>query len=166
VTTTEICDMMMGGIFPADGARFDAVIESRVPYVISCGALDMVNFGPRDSVPGHYAGRKLHAHNPQVTLMRTTPEENARMAEWIAAKLNRMEGQVRLLIPEGGVSALDMPGQPFHDPKADAALFDTLSARVVQTEKRRVQRLPLAVNDPAFAAALVEAWRDAVRVSA
>jgi uncharacterized protein (UPF0261 family) len=91
--------------------------------------------------------------------MRTTPDENARMAEWIAAKLNRMEGEVRLLIPEGGVSALDAPGQAFHDPLADQALFDTLAARVVQTERRRVIRLPYAVNDPPFAAALAAAFQ-------
>src|SRR6185437_10791891 len=99
-TTTEICDMMMGGIFPADETRFDAVIRTRIPCVVSCGALDMVNFGGMDTVPTRYHGRRLHVHNPQITLMRTTVEENARMGEWIAAKLNRMEGEVRLVIPE------------------------------------------------------------------
>ena len=159
VTTTEICDMMMGGIFPADKTRFDAIIRTRIPYVVSCGALDMVNFGALDSVPGDFRRRTLHAHNPQVTLMRTTAEENVRMAEWIAAKLNAMDGPVRLLIPGGGVSALDAPGQPFHDPEADAALFDTLIARVVTTPARRIVRLPHAINDPAFAAALVDAFQ-------
>jgi uncharacterized protein (UPF0261 family) len=158
VTTTEVCDLLMGGIFPADEARFEAIIRERIPYVVSCGALDMVNFGPLDSVPERYRGRKLHVHNAQVTLMRTTVEENVRMAEWIAARINRMDGPVRLLIPEGGVSALDLPGQPFHDPAADKALFDTLSQRIVPTASRRVERLPWSINDPQFAAALVAAF--------
>jgi uncharacterized protein (UPF0261 family) len=154
-----VCDMMMGGIFPADETRFDAVARTRVPYVASCGALDMVNFGERASVPPAFQGRLLYEHNPQVTLMRTTAEENRRMARWIAAKLNRMEGEVRVLIPEGGVSALDAPGQAFHDPHADQALFDTLEAELVQTARRRLERLPHGINDPAFAAALVDRFR-------
>jgi uncharacterized protein (UPF0261 family) len=111
-------------------------------------------------VPGQYRDRRLYVHNPQVTLMRTTPEENVRMAEWIAARINRMQGPVRLLIPEGGVSALDVPGQPFHDPVADKALFDTLSARIVTTSSRHVTRLPHAINDPQFSAALVAAFHE------
>ena len=161
ITTTEVCDLLMGGIFPADATRFEAIIRTRIPYVVSCGALDMVNFGPLASVPERYKNRKLHVHNPQVTLMRTTPEENVRMAEWIAERLNRMEGFVRLLIPEGGVSAIDVPGQPFHDPAADKALFDTLTERVIVTRSRHVVRLPYAINDPAFAQALVAAFHDA-----
>ena len=159
-TTTEICDLLMGGIFPADETRFDAIIRTRIPYVVSCGALDMVNFGAADTVPQRYRGRHFHVHNPQVTLMRTTAEENVRMAEWIAAKINRMDGPVRLLIPEGGVSAIDVPGQPFHDPEADGALFDTLTARITTTPSRRVTRLPWAINDPRFSAALVAAFRE------
>jgi len=160
VTTTEICDMMMGGIFAADATRFDAIIRTRIPYVVSCGALDMVNFGAMETVPEQYRGRTLYVHNPQVTLMRTTAEENRRMAEWIAAKINRMDGDVRLLIPAGGVSMIDAPGQPFYDPHADAALFDTLQSRIVATPSRQVIRLPHAVNDPAFVAALVAAFHE------
>ena len=159
-TTTEVCDLLMGGIFPAGEDRFESVIRTRIPYVVSCGALDMVNFGPRASVPARYDGRTFHIHNPQVTLMRTTPEENRRMAEWIAARLNRMEGKVRLLLPEGGVSAIDVPGQPFHDADADTALFDTLTQRVVQTGRRRIIRVPYPINAPEFSAALVAAYRD------
>ena len=110
LTTTEICDMMMDGVFAADEDRFGAFIRSRVPYVGSVGALDMVNFGAPDTVPSKYRGRTFVEHNPQVTLMRTTPEENRRMGEWIVGRLNQMEGPVRFLIPEGGVSALDAPG--------------------------------------------------------
>ena len=158
-TTTEVCDMMMGGIFPADETRFDAVARTRIPYVVSCGALDMVNFAAMDTVPERYRGRRLHAHNPQITLMRTTAEENARMGAWIAAKLNAMEGEVRLLIPEGGVSAMDVPGGAFHDPGADQALFTALREGVKETPRRRVVSLPHAINDPPFAAALVDAYR-------
>ena len=133
----------MGGIFPADEMRFDAIVRTRIPYVVSCGALDMVNFGPLETVPERYRGRQLYVHNPQVTLMRTTPDENVRMAEWIAAQINRMQGPVRLLIPEGGVSALDVPGQPFHDPTPTRRCSTTLSTRIVATPSRRVTRLPL-----------------------
>ena len=107
----------MGGVFPATDDRFGAIIRSRVPYVGSVGALDMVNFGAPDTIPERYRGRKLHVHNPQVTLMRTTPEENERMGRWIGERLNQMDGPVRFFLPEGGVSALDAPGQPFWDPE-------------------------------------------------
>ena len=101
----------MGGVFSAGEDRFGAIIRTRLPYVGSCGALDMVNFGPMDTVPERYRSRNLYEHNPQVTLMRTTAEENERMGRWIGERLNRMEGPVRFLIPEGGVSLLDQPGQ-------------------------------------------------------
>jgi uncharacterized protein (UPF0261 family) len=160
VTTTEVCDLLMGGVFSAGEDRLGAIIRTGVPYVGSCGALDMVNFGAMESVPERYRGRNLYVHNPQVTLMRTTPEENVRMGEWIALRLNRMQGPVRFFLPEGGVSLLDAPGQPFHDPAADAALFDTLEAKVVASANRRLVRLPGNVNDPAFARALVTAFRE------
>ncbi|MBV8914639.1 MAG: Tm-1-like ATP-binding domain-containing protein, partial [Acetobacteraceae bacterium] len=118
-----------------------------------------VNFAAPETVPEHYRGRTLYRHNPQITLMRTTLEENVRMAKWIAAKLNQMEGEVRLLIPAGGVSAIDVPGQPFHDPAADQALFDTLEQRVQATPRRQVHRLPYAINDPEFAEALAASFR-------
>jgi uncharacterized protein (UPF0261 family) len=160
VTTTELCDLLMGGVFSAGDDRLGAIIRTRVPYVGACGALDMVNFGAMDSVPERYRGRNLYVHNPQVTLMRTTPEENVRMGKWLAARLNRMEGPVRFFLPEGGVSMIDAPGEPFHDPEADRALFDTLEAEVVQSANRKLVRLPGNVNDPAFAAALVTAFRE------
>jgi uncharacterized protein (UPF0261 family) len=159
VTTTEICDMMMGGVFPATEDRFGAVIRARLPYVGSVGALDMVNFGVPETVPERYQGRTFYPHNPQVTLMRTTAEENERMGRWIGERLNRMEASVRFLLPEGGVSALDAPGQPFHDPAADAALFKALEQTVRRTSSRQLVRLPYHINDPQFAAALVEAFR-------
>jgi uncharacterized protein (UPF0261 family) len=160
VTTTEVCDLLMGGVFSAGEDRLGAIIRTRVPYVGACGALDMVNFGAMATVPERYRGRNLYVHNPQVTLMRTTPEENLRMGMWIAARLNRMEGPVRFFLPEGGVSLIDAPGMPFHDPEADRALFDTLEAKVVTSANRKLVRLPGNVNDEAFAAALVAAFRE------
>ena len=158
VTTTEVCDLLMGGVFPAGEDRFGAAIRTRAPCVGACGALDMVNFGPYDTVPERYRGRNLYRHNPQITLMRTTAEENARMGRWIGERLNRMDGPVRFFLPEGGVSQLDAPGQPFHDPAADAALFAALEETVRQTGTRRLVRLPHHINDPAFSEALVAAF--------
>jgi uncharacterized protein (UPF0261 family)/ABC-type branched-subunit amino acid transport system ATPase component len=158
ITTTEICDMMMGGVFAADEDRFGAFIRTGIPWVGSVGALDMVNFGPRDTVPEKYRARTFVEHNPQVTLMRTTADENRRMGEWIANRINRMDGPVRFLIPEGGVSALDAPGQPFQDPEADRALFEAIVAGVRETANRRLHRLPCHINDPAFAQAAVDAF--------
>lgn len=159
LTTTEICDLLMGGVFPATEDRFGAIIRSRVPYVGSVGALDMVNFGAPETIPERYRGRKFHVHNPQVTLMRTTAEENERMGRWIAERLNQMDGPVRFFLPEGGVSALDARGQPFWDPDADSALFRTLERTVRQTGNRQLIRVPKNINDPEFAAAIVSAFR-------
>lgn len=159
VTTTEICDMMMGGIYAATEDRFGAMIRARMPYVGACGALDMVNFGAPDTVPERYRDRLFYEHNPQVTLMRTTAEENARMGRWIGERLNLMDAPVRFFLPEGGVSALDAPGQAFHDPAADTALFQALESTVLQTATRRLIRLPHNVNDPEFSAAMVAEFR-------
>src|SRR3546814_1313098 len=103
LTTTEVCDMMMGGVFPADADRFGAFIRTRLPYVGSVGALDLVNFAPRDTLPQQYPGRTFVEHNPQEPLMRTTVEANARMGEWSVGRLKRMEGTARLQLTEGGV---------------------------------------------------------------
>jgi uncharacterized protein (UPF0261 family)/ABC-type branched-subunit amino acid transport system ATPase component len=162
-TTTEVADHLMGGVFSAGEERFDAIIRSHLPYVGSCGALDMVNFFAMDTVPAQYRGRNLYVHNPNVTLMRTTPEENAAMGRWIGEKLNRMDGPVRFLMPEGGVSLLDMPGKPFHDPAADRALFAALEQTVRATANRRLMRLPYNINDPLFAEALVKSFREIAR---
>jgi len=151
-------------VFHATGtagpARLDVFARRELPYVGSCGALDMVNFGAWDTVPERFRGRKLYRHNPAVTLMRTTPEECRAIGAFIAAKLNAMRGPVRFLIPEGGVSAIDKPGQPFHDPEADRALFAAIEQDFRSGPQRRLQRLPLHINDEAFADALVAAWHD------
>jgi uncharacterized protein (UPF0261 family)/energy-coupling factor transporter ATP-binding protein EcfA2 len=159
LTTTELCDLLFGGVFPATEDRLGAVIRTRLPYIGSVGALDMVNFGPPETVPDRYRNRLFYRHNPQVTLMRTTVEENAQMGRWLGERLNRMEGQVRFFLPEGGVSALDAPGKPFDDPAARRALFAALEGTVRQTASRQLIRVAHNINDPAFAGAVVAAFR-------
>ncbi len=163
ITTTEVADYLLGGVLPCTEDRFGAIARTKVPYVVSCGALDMVNFWAMDTVPEKFRARNLYKHNPQVTLMRTTAEENKRFGEWIAHKLNECEGPVRLLIPEGGVSAIDAPGKPFHDPDADRALFAALEGNINQTPQRRVIRLPLHINDVKFSQALAQNFREIAR---
>lgn len=159
ITTTEVADEIAGGVFPAGPNRFDALLRAQIPLVLSLGAVDMVNFGAIDTVPERYRGRKLHVHNAQVTLMRTTPDENRQIARWIADKLNQSTAPVTLLIPEGGVSLLDAPGQPFHDPEADRALFEELEAYLQSTGTRRIVRVPHHINDPEFARALIDEFQ-------
>lgn len=165
VTTTAVADEVVGGVLACGPHRFEAILDARVPYVLSVGALDMVNFGAKETVPSKFAGRRLHAHNAQVTLMRTTPEENRQFARWIADKLNRSTAPLTLLIPEHGVSAIDAVGQPFHDPFADAALFEELERVMQPMPQCRIKRLPLHINDPAFAVALVEEFQTLARVA-
>ena len=160
ITTTEIADLLCGGILSAGEDRLGAFIRTTVPYVGSVGALDMVNFGPRESVPARFEGRVLYSHNAQVTLMRTTPAENAAIGRWIADRLNRMQGPVRFLLPLGGVSLIDLPGMPFHDRQADEALFSALRGAFAPGPDRRLVETPFAINDPGFADALVEAFLD------
>ena len=158
VTTTEVCDLLVGGVLPATEDRFGAVIRTRAPYVGACGALDMVNFGARDTVPDRFRDRNLYTHNPQVTLMRTTAEESMRIGRWIGERLNRMDGPVRFFLPEGGLSQLDAPGQAFHDPAANAALFRALEETVRPSGTRQLVRSPHHINDSAFGDALIDAF--------
>jgi uncharacterized protein (UPF0261 family) len=163
VTTTEIADEIGGGVLSAGPGRLDVFARRALPYVGSCGALDMVNFGAWDSVPERLRGRRLYRHNPTVTLMRTSADECRAIGAFIGAKLNAMAGPVRFLIPEGGVSAIDKPGQPFHDPDADRALFTAIEQAFRAGADRQLIRLPHHINDDAFADALVAAWHDAAR---
>jgi uncharacterized protein (UPF0261 family) len=156
ITTTEVADEVVGGILPCGPGRFEAILDARIPFVLSVGALDMVNFGALETVPERFRGRLLHVHNAQVTLMRTTADENRRCARWIAGKLNRARSPFSILIPENGISALDASGQPFHDPDADAALFDELELAVATGSGRLIRRLPLHINEPLFARELVK----------
>lgn len=162
LTTTEVPDHLFGGVFPCTEDRFGATIRTRLPYVGSVGAVDMVNFGAKDTVPARFASRNLYVHNPQVTLMRTTPEENRAIGRFIVERLNRMEGSVRFLLPLGGVSAIDVPGMPFHDPAADAALFDTIRSGFVPAPNRKLIELDAPINDRAFADAVLAAFREIV----
>lgn len=160
ITLTEICDHLMGGVLSAGEDRLGAILRTGIPYIGSVGAQDMVNFGALDTVPEKYKNRNLYVHNPQVTLMRTTPEENRLMGEWIGKKLNRCTGPVRFLLPEKGVSMIDAPDMPFYDPDADQALFEALERTVEQTEQRKLIRVPHHINDEAFAQALVANYRE------
>lgn len=160
VTTTEVADLLCGGVLACTEDRFGAISRTGVPYVGSVGALDMVNFGAIESVPERYQGRNFYVHNPQVTLMRTTVEENAAIGNWIGTRLDACTGPLRFLLPEGGVSLIDAPGKPFYDPEADAALFAAIEASLRPRPNRRLERLPFAINDPEFAAALVQAFKE------
>lgn len=160
ITTTEVADLLVGGILPCTEDRFGATIRTRIPCIVSLGAVDMVNFGPRHTVPPQFEGRRFHVHNAAVTLMRTTPEENVRIGTWIVDRVNRMEGPVRLLLPLRGVSALDVADGPFHDPSASTALFDSVRRSFRPSQTRRLVEVDAHINDPAFAEAAVAAYRE------
>jgi uncharacterized protein (UPF0261 family) len=160
LTTTEVADEIVGGVLTAGPARLDVFARTAIPYVGSCGALDMVNFWARPTVPERFKDRNLHVHNPNVTLMRTTPDEASRIGRFIVDKLNRMEGPVRFLIPEGGLSGLDHPGGPFWDPTANKALFDVVASNFRSGTNRRLLRIPSHINDPAFADAVVATFNE------
>jgi uncharacterized protein (UPF0261 family) len=155
VTTTELCDDLVGGVLSAGPARLEAAGRAGVPQVVSLGALDMVNFGARETVPPKFEDRNLYVHNPSVTLMRTTPEECAELGRRIAGKLAGATGPTSLFVPLGGVSMIDVEGQPFHDPEADAALFDALREGLSGSSVELVE-LEANVNDEEFADAMVD----------
>lgn len=159
VTTTEVADHLMGGICSAGPERFDVLAATGIPWIGSCGALDMVNFGPRDTVPTKYIDRHFHVHNANITLMRTTPEENVEIARWLTVKLNASPGPVDLVLPLGGVSALDAPGEVFWNLAADNALFSTIEAEFTRSEIHRLHRLDAHINDPSFAERVAEIVR-------
>jgi uncharacterized protein (UPF0261 family) len=163
ITTTEVCDLLFGGVLPATEDRFGAIARTKLPYVGSVGALDMVNFWAPSTALEKYRSRLLYEHNPNVTLMRTSAEECAAIGRWIARKLNACEGPIRFLIPQKGVSALDIEGGAFFDPAADAALFKAIEETFAETDRRRLVRLPLHINDLRFAEAAVAAFREIVR---
>ena len=154
VTATEVADYLVGGVMPCTADRYGAPARTGLPWVGSVGAVDMVNFGACDTVPDRFLQRQLLVHNPQITLMRTTPAENTAIGEFIAERLNLCDGPVSLFLPLGGVSAVDAPGQPFHDPDADAALFAAIRQTFRQTQNRRLVERPENINDPAFADAM------------
>jgi uncharacterized protein (UPF0261 family) len=155
ITTTEWADELVGGILGAGPARLDAAAKAGTPAVVAPGCLDMVNFGPRDTVPAKFAGRRFYQHNPQVTLMRTTPEECAELGRILAEKVNAYRGPVTILLPLKAVSVISAPGGAFHWPEADAALFDSIRKHLRRDIP--VVELDAAINDPAFAEACADA---------
>ena len=162
-TTTEVADEIAGGIMPAGERRFEATLKAEIPFVLSLGAVDMVNFGSVDSVPDEYKSRQLLSHNPQVTLMRTNVEENHAIARWITRKLNQSTAPVTVCVPEGGVSSLDVPKQPFYSAEIRNSLAQEFDQTLQQNSSRRLLRHPDHINSPDFADFLVDtfvtAWK-------
>jgi uncharacterized protein (UPF0261 family) len=154
ITTTELADELVGGVLSAGPDRLEAAGELGLPQVVSLGALDMVNFGPRESVPERFEGRNLYVHNPTITLMRTTPDECRELGRQIGRKLSAATGPVALYVPLRGVSAIAIEGQVFHDPDADAALLDGLHETLGPNVE--VHELEADVNDAAFATAMAD----------
>ena len=154
ITTTELADELAGGVFSAGPDRLTAAALAGVPQVISVGAVDMVNFGPPETVPERYKGRRFYQHNPTVTLMRTTQEENDKIGKEIAEKASAARGPTAILLPLRGVSAIDAEGKPFWWPEADRALFESIRNWV--SPGVDVIELDLHINDPAFARTAVE----------
>jgi uncharacterized protein (UPF0261 family) len=161
LTTTELADELVGGILTAGRDRLTAAGLRGVPQVISLGALDMVNFGPPETVPEKFRSRRFYQHNPNVTLMRTTPEENDELGKEIAHKASAARGPTAVLVPRKGVSALDAEGQPFWWPEADTALFQSL--RSWMSPNVRLIELDLHINDAAFAETAVQTLLDMLR---
>jgi len=161
-TTTELADDLVGGVLSAGPDRLEAAGKAGLPQVVSLGALDMVNFGARDSVPPQFADRTLYEHNPSVTLMRTTPEECAELGRRIALKVSAATGPVSVFVPLGGVSLIDVEGQPFHDPEANAALFAALREGL-EGERVELIEMECDVNDPAFADAMASRLDEMLR---
>src|SRR3984957_15904152 len=154
ITTTELADELVGGVLTAGPHRLEAAGKKGVPQIVSVGCLDMVNFGAPETVPPNFAGRLFYQHNPAVTLMRTTPQENKELGEILARKLNQATGPVVLLLPLQGVSGIDRVGKAFFDPVADKSLFDALRANVGTNVK--LLELDRHINDPEFAAAIAD----------
>jgi uncharacterized protein (UPF0261 family) len=154
ITTTELADELVGGVLSAGPDRLEMAGKLGIPQVVSLGALDMVNFGPMDTVPERFRGRKLYKHHPTVTLMRTTPEECAELGRIIGRKLNQAKGPLSVFIPLRGVSMIDKEGSVFYDAGADRRLFDALQATLDPTIE--VITMDTDINDPAFATAMAE----------
>jgi uncharacterized protein (UPF0261 family) len=161
VTTTEFCDLVAGGVLVAVPERLESAGRVGIPQVVSLGALDMVNFGPMDTVPERYRGRNLYVHNPTITLMRTTAEECREIGRIVAEKLNAATGPTVLFVPLRGVSAIATEGQVFHDPEADEALFETIRS-LVDTSRVEVLEVDADVNDPEFALAMANRLHELV----
>jgi len=155
ITTTEWADELVGGVLNAGPTRLDAAGKAGVPAIVTPGCLDMVNFGEPATIPAKFAGRTFYHHNPQVTLMRTTPEECAELGRIIAEKVNAYTGPVTVLLPLKAISIISAAGQPFHDPIADAALFGAIKQQL--RAGIPVVELDCEINAPEFSRACAEA---------
>ncbi len=154
VTTTELADELVGGVLSAGPDRLEAAGELGVPQVVAPGALDMVNFGPPDTVPEQFNARTFYQHNPTVTLMRTTVEENAELGKIMGQKLSQAKGPTTVIIPKQGVSAIDQEGQPFYSAEAEAAWIENLKANL--GDNVALIEMDNHINDDAFATKLVK----------
>lgn len=154
ITTTEWADELVGGVLTAGPERLDATAKAKIPAIVAPGCLDMVNFGEPSSVPQKFAGRTFYPHNPQLTLMRTTPAECTELGRILAEKINRYTAPVTVLLPRRAISVISAAGQPFHSPAADEALFTSLRSHL--RPDIPVRDLDLTINDPAFARACAE----------
>lgn len=161
ITTTELADELVGGVFSAGPGRLSAAAQTGTPQVVSVGALDMVNFGPRDTVPGEFRSRNLYVHNSSVTLMRTTPDECAELGRRLAERVSAAVGPSVVLLPLRGISAIAVEGGPFHDPAADAALFDAVRSNLSGSQTELVE-IDAAVNDESFARTAVSTLHELI----
>ncbi|MDN3353698.1 Tm-1-like ATP-binding domain-containing protein [Actinomadura sp. DC4] len=161
LTTTELADDLVGGVLSAGPHRLEAAGRRGIPQVVSVGALDMVNFGPRESVPERFADRLLYVHNPTVTLMRTTRTEMATLGGRVAEKLAAATGPVEVFLPLKGVSAIDVAGGPFEDAEADAACFDALTKGLSGSDVT-VHEVEEAINDPGFGRRAAQALHELI----
>ena len=152
VTTTELADDLAGGVLSAGPTRLQAAARAGLPAVVAPGCLDMVNFWAPESIPERYRERRFYRHNPNVTLMRTTPEENRELGRRLAEKLNASKGPVAVYLPLRGISVISAPGQPFHWPEADEALFQAIKADL--RPEIPVIELDANINDQQFADAV------------
>jgi uncharacterized protein (UPF0261 family) len=167
LTTTEIADELFGGVLSAGPNRLEIAAKMGIPMIVSVGACDMVNFGPKDTVPQNYHDRNLFVHNPAVTLMRTTPEENIKIGQFIVDKLTSNASNpsaIRVLIPEKGISMIDVPNKPFHDPEADKALFETIE-KGLEASKIVVEKYEANINDEVFVGHVVSAILEVMGVT-
>ena len=155
VTTTEWADELGGGVFNAGPYRLEGAARNGVPAIVTPGCLDMVNFNEPETVPDRYKGRTFYPHNPQVTLMRTNPDECAELGRILAEKVNLSTGPVTVLLPLKAISVISAEGQPFHDPAADAVLFEAIRSNL--QEEIRLVEIDCTINDPEFACACAEA---------
>lgn len=160
ITTTELADELVGGVFPAGPGRLGGAGAAGIPQVVSVGALDMVNFGPPDTVPDRFSGRTFYQHNPSVTLMRTTVDECAELGRRLAERVGAVDSPAAVFLPLRGVSLIDTDGQPFHDPAADAALFDSI--RSTLPDRVRLVEADTDINDEAFAVQMAQSLHEAI----